>query len=503
MSLRGVRARQGGVTGEAVEPSPMRPLVILLAAASLALVAAPAAAHPNAPVPATPADALTYVATDNVELLARFPEHIGTAGGRLLGDRFHLTDPRGVHVYDVSDPASPVLLGSLPLPQSSTGVALAQEDPDTDGRILLVDAIDPLSGSPDATLKVVDVSDPTAMTVIGSADVSDHTWTCVSLPDNGCAFAYGRSGTIVDLTDPTAPRLLDVSWRDAVGIGDEPYTHDLTEIRTGRVMSAGSHNVLMDTRDPAAPRLLNDLVVDFHTFGYHSVEWANGGTDRILVAGTEIAPEGAATAGSDCQGEGSWITTYDTSDVLAADRDDAGDDAPGAVQAAAFRELDTFHVASAGLFLDGNPPGHVLYCAHWMELAPSFRNGGRMVAGYYTWGTRFVDVAPDGTMTEIGWYVPVPGYTGSAQWITDEIVYVMDYARGLEILRLDAAPAAGVVSDPDGEPDQPTAPPSEDDASAEDPADETPVTAAPLPATGGGVAITAVALALLARRRRS
>ncbi len=81
-----------------------------------------------------------------------------------------------------------------------------------------------------------------------------------------------------------------------------------------------------------------------------------------------------------------------------------------------------------------------------MELAPSFADGGRMVAGYYDWGTRFVDVAADGTMTEIGWFTPAEGYTGSAQWITDEVVYVMDYRRGLEVLRLSGGQAAGVVT---------------------------------------------------------
>lgn len=431
-----------------------RNLTILIGVVAVTFGTVPAAsAHPAVPLaPTSPLD-LTYAATDNVEFLGRFPEHAGTAGGRLVEDRFYLTDPRGVFVYDVSTPEQPSLLGSLPLPQSGTGAALAQEDPDTDGEILLVDAIDPTSGSLNATLKVVDVSDPAAIRVIGAAPVADHTWTCVSTPTNGCAYAYGRTGYIVDLTDPTDPVVLDTSWREHVGLGEgfsnSPYTHDLTEFRTGRVMSAGAHNVLMDTSDPTAPRLLNDLEVEYHTFGYHSVEWANEGRDPILVAGTEIAPEGATNlAGSDCQGEGSWISTYGTRDVVAADRrfERTGNARQAArVGDASFEPLDTFHVEERGLFLDGNAPGHTLYCAHWMELAPSFDGGGRMVVAYYDWGTRFVDVAPDGTMEEIGWFTPAEGYAGSAQWITDDIVYSMDYRRGLEVLRLTEEPATGTV----------------------------------------------------------
>ncbi len=426
----------------------------IVGAVAVSLGTLPAAwAHPALPLtPTAPLD-LTYAATDNVEFLGRFPEHAGTAGGRLVGDRFHLTDPRGVFVYDVTVPERPELLGSLPLLQSETGVALAQEDPDTDGEILLVDAIDPTAPTPMPQLQVVDVSDPTSMRVIGTAPVVDHTWTCVSTPTNGCAYAYGRTGYIVDLTDPTDPTVLDTSWREHVGLGvgfsNAPYTHDLTEVRTGRVMSAGAHNVLMDTSDPAAPRLLNDLEVDYHTFGYHSVEWPNEGRDPILVAGTEIAPSGATNlAGSDCQGEGSWISTYGAREVVDADRrfERARNSQQAArVRDASFEPLDTFHVEERGLFLDGKAPGHTLYCAHWMELAPSFDGGGRMVVAYYDWGTRFVDVAPEGTMEEIGWFTPAEGYAGSAQWITDDIVYSMDYRRGLEVLRLRPEPATGTV----------------------------------------------------------
>ncbi len=436
----------------------MRRIVVTsLVVGLLAVAAAPATAHPALPVSPTAPTDVTWAATDNVEYLGRFPEHSGTAGGRVLGDRFYLTDPRGVYVYDTSTPEAPALLGALPLPQSSTGAALAQEDPDTDGNILLVDAVDPANPTDGYALQVVDVSDPSDMSVIGTAPVTDHTWTCVTTPDGRCSYAYGRSGYIVDLTDPTGPVVLDTSWRTHVGLNGDgaagftntPYTHDLTEVRTGRVMSAGKHNVLMDTTDPTAPRRLANIETNFHMFGYHSVEWANDGHDDLLVAGTEIAPDGTTNlAGSDCQGEGSWISTYDTSEVRKADHayTRSGGRATSKYDRAEFVHRDDYHVEEAGLFLDGNAPGHTLYCAHWMELAPSFADGGRMVAGYYDWGTRFVDVAADGTMTEIGWFTPAEGYTGSAQWVTDEVVYVMDYRRGLEVLRLSGEEATGVVT---------------------------------------------------------
>jgi hypothetical protein len=426
-----------------------RPALTLLATACLLALAVPAAAHPNLPVdPAGPLD-VTYTATDNVEFLGRFPEHVGTAGARLVDDRLYLTDPRGVYVYDVSEPAEPSLLGALALPQSGTFAALAQEEPDTDGQILLVDAYAPASGDTGDGMKVVDVSDPTDMSVIGSADVGDHTWTCVSTPDNGCAYAYGRTGYIVDLTDPTEPEVLATSWREHTGVSEgfsnTPYAHDLTEIRTGRVISAGAHNTLMDTTDPSEPRLLHDHVVDFHTFGYHGIDWANEGRDSLLVAGTEIAPEGPFNlAGSDCQGEGSWITTYDTSSIRKADQ--VPGQATGLWRQAELEPLDHFHVEDRGIFLDGNAPAHTLYCAHWVDLAPDWEDGGRFAASYYDWGTRFVDVDEHGQMEEAGWFLPAEGYSGSPRWVSEDIVYVMDYRRGLEILRVHDRPATGTVT---------------------------------------------------------
>src|SRR5687768_8832176 len=105
---------------------------LLLAVVTVVLVlgmALPAAAHPGIPLePTAPLD-FTYSATDNVEYLGRFPEHTGTAGGQLSPDGkfFYLTDPRGVYVYDVADPASPKRLGSIALFQQQLGAALAQE----------------------------------------------------------------------------------------------------------------------------------------------------------------------------------------------------------------------------------------------------------------------------------------------------------------------------------------------------------------------------------------
>jgi hypothetical protein len=440
-----------------------RLLLAALTAAMLLGLAAPALAHPGVPLDPTMPTDLTHSATDNVEYLGRFPEHFGTAGGRLVGDRYYLTDPRGVFVYDVSTPESPELLGSLPLYQTGTGAALAQEEPDTDGSILVVDAAPTPFGT--AQLQVVDVSDPANMQVLSSAAVTDHTWTCVSATDetgevNECAYVYGRTGHIVDLTDPGDARLLEGTWRRAVNHGDRgnsPYVHDLTEIAPGLVMSAGAAAVLMDTSDPVNPVRLAAIEERgrFSSLGYHSVEWANGGRDPIVVLGTEIAPPPvpgapaatANTAGSDCEGEASVIETWDASEIVAGlEAYEEGASVEEAFGGARFHRIDTFDAAGRGIFLEGQAPGHVLYCAHWMRLAPDFDGGGLMAVSYYDRGTRFVQIAGDGTMTEIGWITAAEGYSGSPRWVTDDVVYISDYRRGMEVVRLTREEATGVTA---------------------------------------------------------
>ena len=429
-----------------------------LTAAMLLGAAVPAFAHPGVALdPTLPTD-LTFEATDNVDYLGRFPEHTGNAGGLLSGDGrlFYLTDPRGVYVYDVTKPELPKRLGSLAVYQQTTGVALAQEDPDTNGKILLVDgATSPVSTS--ASLHVVDVSNPTSLKVLDTVAVTDHTWTCVSGTDdtgaeNSCAYAYGRSGHIVDLTNPADATLLSNTWRQAVGYGNKgnsPYTHDLTEIRPGLVMSAGSTAILMDTRNPVAPVKLSAIAQPgrFNSLGYHSIEWAKGGRDPYLVMGTEIAPtpvpglpnQTENTAGSDCEGNNSVIETWDARQIVAGmEAYEAGATVEEAFGSAAFTKIDAFDAGGRGIFLQGQAPAHQLYCAHWMELHPQFDGGGKVAVSYYDRGTRFLNVDGEtGKMSEVGWIVPADGYSGSAQWVSDEVVYIMDYRRGMEVVSLE------------------------------------------------------------------
>ena len=217
--------------------------------------------------------------TRNVEWIRNIAAHAGTSGGTRVGDYYYMTDPRGVYIYDISNPALPVPVGALPAIQSTTHVVFAQEEPETNGRILLVNAIAPgPSGAPPANgwLVVVDVRNKSAPTVVGSLNLYDHTWSCVL----DCTYAIGRTGPIVDLRDPANPVQVG-NWRNQVS--GASYMHDFTEVRPGYLIGSGQPTFYLDMTEPPVVKEIARISPGFHSLGYHGAAWANDGTDPLLL----------------------------------------------------------------------------------------------------------------------------------------------------------------------------------------------------------------------------
>jgi len=406
--------------------------VLVAAAVAAALVSAPAA---SAGLPAVDEVDSGGFASENVQWVTTLPQHTGTSGGKLVDDHYYVTDPRGLFIYDVSKPEAPALVGELLAPQGGVGAALAQEDPDTNGKILLVNGYHP-DGADGATangwLLVVDVKDKTAPNVVGSLNLYDHTWTCIL----DCKYAIGRTGHIVDLRDPTKPAVV-ANWKEHVGV--QGYMHDFEEVAPGRVIGAGQPSLYMDVRNPLEPKVLTSFDPKFKSLGYHGASWPNQAKDPLLLMGAEVAP---SNAGSDCTDKGIHaVATYDATDVIKVDKKQfgpRGSDSAAIMRQRAqanFVKLEEWRVAGRGAYADGNAPAHTLYCGHWFDPHPDWKAGGVLALAHYDWGTRFLDVSRDGKMEQIGYFQPVAGHTASAEWISDEIVYVHDYRRGLDILR--------------------------------------------------------------------
>lgn len=304
--------------------------------------------------------------------------------------------PRGFTSFDVAQPEEPELVGSLDLEIDPHH--LAPEDVDTNGDTLLVRG-GLGSGAP---LLVIDVRNPADPQLVKSvASAGDHTTSCLFR----CRYAYGSSGSFVDLKDPSKARLAG-NWTSGLPAGS---VHDVTEVRPGIAVTASDPVQVLDTRvDPGAPRVMA-LGTPPPGRYMHQVMWSRRGKDRFLLAGTEKEWTGV------CTDERGSIMTFRTGGSRLKLVDEYGTD-------------DVLPTEG------GWPIG--TGCGHWFDVHPDFRNGGSIAAGWYEHGVRFLSVSKTGIIGEDGYFVPVGGSTSAAYWIDSEIVYATDYNdRGFDILR--------------------------------------------------------------------
>lgn len=337
-----------------------------------------------------------YFASDNVSFIATVDLPGQSAGARRFGNHFYAITSTGLYIFDVAQPEDPRLVGSLELEIDPHH--LAPEDVETDGEVLLVRG--PLaSGSP---LLVVDVRDPATPRLIDSVPgAGEHTTSCLF----SCRYAYGSSGSLVDLTDPSNARVVG-NWAAELPAGS---VHDVTEVRPGILVTASDPVLVLDARaDPKAPRVVAEGRPPEGRY-MHQTAWPRRGKDRFVIAGTEKEFSGVCT-----DTRGSVMTFRSGSSSLKLVDEYGTDDV----------------VPTEG----GWPAG--TGCGHWFDVHPDFRNGGSIAAGWYEHGVRFLSVSETGIIEEQGYFVPVGGSTSAAYWIDDEIVYATDYNdRGFDILR--------------------------------------------------------------------
>jgi hypothetical protein len=330
-------------------------------------------------------------ASDNVEHVQHIPLNLDSAGAKLLDGYFYITTSNGLTIYDVADPESPQRLGFLPMAQQPY---FAEEDVDTNGSILLISTFNGLN--------VVDVEDKSNPVVVGTLSGADeHTFTCVL----DCTWAYGSEGAIVDLRDPASPELAG-NWTDGLNVQS---THDVTEVKPGFVLTSTQPTYLLDVHDAAKPKVIASGTSDSALM--HNNVWPNQMRDKYFLFGTE-------SSGPSCdEGSGSFQTWS----------------AKNWKKTKTFKLVDEWRPEN-GVPTDGHAPAN-LYCGHWFDVRPGYRNGGVVAQGFYEGGTRFLEVSSKGKIEEIGWFVPYAGSTSAAYWVTKDIVYAVDYNRGIDILR--------------------------------------------------------------------
>jgi len=338
------------------------------------------------------------LSSDNVEWVRHVPLAVDGVGGRLIDGWFYANDQNKIMIFDISDPEDPQMVGQVPMPQE---VYLSREDLDGNGELLIVP--NTLSGA----LHIVSTEDKTNPQIISEVPGADsHTSSCVL----NCRYVYNSNGQIIDLRNPSKPKLVEEKWFDGLPASS---SHDVEEVAPGRVLTASQPIMLLDVRkDPLHPKLLAVGKQPEDGRFIHTPRWPKGKDDFLLMAGE-------TNANVTCDESSAAFMTWDATKWK---------------KTHTFTMIDEYR-ATNGMYADGSPPASLSCSTHWHEAHPSFRNGGLVVSAMFEHGARFIDVSSKGKIEEIGWFLPAAGSTSAVYWITDEIAYTLDYNRGIDVIR--------------------------------------------------------------------
>lgn len=366
-----------------------------------------------------------------VDHVRTLPTEAGTAiDATLHEDLLYVTTWRSFSIYDVSDPLDPELLSVRPTPGQ-----LLNEEPETNGDILLLSH----DQQPAAELHVWDVRDPRSPEPITefATRVNQHMFTCVL----DCAYAYGARGAIIDLRDPSAP--VEVGDWTTVAPYEGRLAHAIEEVAPGIVMTGSYPGHVLDAReDPAHPDVLAtfrsqkdgrsafaigpDVAMPAHVEWPQVTAGRSNGTrpadaglvaDRFALVSTETPFSG------NCAEDSGGFATFDTR---------------GWEETGSFEPADDYRLTTNGTFTDGRPPANVTGCsAYAFAVAPDYGRDDRVVAvAWFEHGLRLLQVGDDGTISELGGFVPHVGSSAQPVWVDDSTVYVVDLERGIDILRV-------------------------------------------------------------------
>jgi hypothetical protein len=418
----------------------------LAAAAAAAAVLSAPAARALPPTPLT-----TYSTSKNVRLVTNIPTGVGV-GGKFAGGFYFQTTARlasygagdaasdgGLWVFDVRDPEAPKVAAHLPLPiWQNEDVDLSMKR-----KILLISAdrrksVSQVATSPivPGTLFVYDIADPTRPVLKSAlpleAEVGKradgtplggpgHVANCI----RDCEYAYvvgsrDRSVTVVDLRDPAAPKVIGKVATPAGGDNPEysPGTvHDVHTDKYGNVFMAGSGGTAMyaPITNPLKPKLLAS-----------TSKKDNARTNRLIHHNTMRLDRNTVLVGEEAFGG-------------------CGGEQDGRFQTWRI-DLRAKRLVPIALF--ERPIAGVADCSnHWFDINPH-----RVVAdAFYTGGVRFLDVKDPRRIRQVGYFRTSDGAAGQAQFVPGrpDLVYVSDYKRGLDVIKIDngGAKAKTVVED--------------------------------------------------------
>lgn len=403
-----------------------RPLgVVALVLALVAVAAAPAGARLLEPARSAssgmePAAEVSY--SDGMHLVVtRIDGHdYAIASSASLGDPGHA----GIRFFDVSRPAAPKLVASLPCVGSQGFLQISH-----DGKTLLVGEGVAHDGSPcmppgEKGFYTIDIRDPRHPKPLGyaSADRGGHTLT--THPTKPIVYlsygdVFGTTGPaafeVWSIANPAKPKHLAT-----VPVTGYHGPHDFAFNATGTRAVAASMTLIQvfDTTDPAKPKELEVLQCP------------------------------------GCSHNHEAHFTPDQKHVVVSDEASGGAAAPcplGALYFYAWNAQETPHMDLVGEWQPaevGTPAGaptNVALCtSHVFDISP---DGTKVAASWHNAGVRVVDITtmagigigPEGTgAREIGWHVSPGADAWSAKFDrSGNFVFVNDRFKGFQVFRLD------------------------------------------------------------------
>ncbi|MGH2655518.1 MAG: hypothetical protein ACRDIZ_02255 [Actinomycetota bacterium] len=340
----------------------------------------------------------------------------GAIGGTLHESFLYVTTFTSFAIYDVSNPALPVLQSVTQL-----GPTLINEGPVTNGEILLI--------SNDATqnplrqeLQIWDVTNKRLPLPVSSITLPtpEHIWACV----DDCAYAYGAGGAIVDLRDPSAPRFVR-DWREIAPIR---VRHGMGTGAPGIVFTGSLPQYVFNASAPEEPEVLATIEPPTTFFEGNLgsgeslvsyVDWPDGGRDRVALTTLETPFSGG------CNENSGGFVTYDTQAF-----ENRG----------TFQIADVFRITETGTPDQGLQPDNAVGCsALGVDSHPGFRRGGAVAVGWAENGVRLFGVDKRGGINEAGGFIADGAEAFMPIWASEEVLYVVDTARGLDVFEVDVA----------------------------------------------------------------
>ena len=360
----------------------------------------------------------------NVEYLGSIKQDVGlTTGAKVVGDRLFVTSGKNISIYDISNPAVPQALG-----QMTTNIAWENEEVPTNGKVLAV-ASDFYSVVPECVealavtgcVQFFDVRDPANVKQVGTIPIANHTAECAL----DCQYFYGQAGTIIDargILEGTPPTVVG-NWIDELaGQGiDEQSCHHIREIRPGILLTACRPFAVISllAKDGGSPEQPKVLYTGEAAKFVHSARWPRSGKDKFVLTG------GEENFTARCELNNSEFSVYSAEKVLRG-------------KSTAFEgPLAQVPPAGNGFYADGKPVAGALGCSvHWFHEHPTFKNGGLVAISEYEDGVRFLQIKKDGSIVEQGYFLSLGSSSSSPKWAgKDDVLYSIDYLRGIDILR--------------------------------------------------------------------